>query len=83
MHIPNNLPSLPARTLHRESVLRFQTPSATMRSPTKLKRVPNLVSRAALQSFVCLAMEPEDAKITGATRSLSRRLLALNMPQMN
>jgi hypothetical protein len=28
----------------------------------------------------CLPEEPDDAKLTGGTRSLSRRLLALNIP---
>ena len=32
--------------------------------------------------FMRLPGEPEDAKITGVTRSLTRRLLALNMPKV-
>ena len=30
--------------------------------------------------FAPLPQEPEDARLTGATRSLNRRLLALNLP---
>jgi hypothetical protein len=30
--------------------------------------------------FAPLPQEPEDARLTGATRSLNRRLLALNVP---
>ena len=33
-------------------------------------------------AFIALPMESEDAKITGATRSLQRRLLALNLPKV-
>ena len=32
--------------------------------------------------FARLPEEPEDAKITGVTRSLARRLLALNLPKV-
>ena len=32
--------------------------------------------------FARLPEEPEDAKLTGLTRSLTRRLLGLNMPKM-
>ena len=35
--------------------------------------------RTPSTSFISLPNEPEDAKITGATRSLDRRLLALNL----
>lgn len=34
----------------------------------------------AESSFAPLPQEPEDARLTGATRSLNRRLLALNLP---
>ena len=33
--------------------------------------------------FAPMPQEPEDAKITGGTRSLDRRLLALNLPSVN
>jgi hypothetical protein len=32
-------------------------------------------------TFLAMPAEPDDARITGATRSLSRRLLALNVRQ--
>jgi hypothetical protein len=35
--------------------------------------------RTPSTAFLALPREPEDAKITGATRSLDRRLLALNL----
>jgi hypothetical protein len=34
----------------------------------------------AKSRFARLPQEPEDARITGMTRSLNRRLLALNVP---
>jgi len=34
----------------------------------------------ALRARDSLAQEPDDARLTGGTRSLSRRLLALNVP---
>lgn len=34
----------------------------------------------AKSGFARLPQEPEDARITGVTRSLNRRLLALNVP---
>jgi hypothetical protein len=36
---------------------------------------------ATRQFFSLLPHEPEDARLTGATRSLYRRLLALNLPK--
>jgi hypothetical protein len=35
--------------------------------------------RTPSTAFLALPNEPEDAKLTGATRSLNRRLLALNL----
>jgi hypothetical protein len=35
--------------------------------------------RTASTAFISLPKEPDDARITGATRSLDRRLLALNL----
>jgi hypothetical protein len=35
--------------------------------------------RTASTTFLALPNEPEDAKLTGATRSLDRRLLGLNL----
>jgi hypothetical protein len=46
-------------------------------------RQPQLKSRMAAPraaAFSALPKEPEDARITGGTRSLDRRLLALNLP---
>ena len=40
-------------------------------------------SMAAKSRFARLPQEPEDAKITGVTRSLTRRLLALNLPKVS
>ena len=40
-------------------------------------------SMAVKSRFARLPQEPEDAKITGTTRSLTRRLLALNLPKVN
>jgi len=44
--------------------------------------IPNGVAHSAALSrsrFARLPQEPEDARITGVTRSLQRRLLALNL----
>ncbi len=43
--------------------------------------VPAPLPRKPVSSFISMPAEPEDAHITGATRSLSRRLLALNIRQ--
>ena len=44
---------------------------------------PRVVSVPMPKSrFMRLPDEPEDAKITGVTRSLTRRLLALNLPKV-
>jgi hypothetical protein len=41
---------------------------------------PNRKTRAVQQHPALFPHEPEDARLTGATRSLYRRLLALNLP---
>lgn len=55
-----------------------RTPAMTLRrSGYSTVRLP----RKPVASVVDAAIEPEDAHLTGATRSLTRRLLALNMRQ--
>jgi hypothetical protein len=45
-----------------------------------LVTVPNRKPRAVQKYPALFPHEPEDARLTGATRSLYRRLLALNLP---
>jgi hypothetical protein len=67
---------------------RLQTPSpATLvelgkpvASVTHLPQFPNHQPSPRASLFM-LPKEPEDARITGGTRSLDRRLLALNLSQ--
>ena len=49
------------------------------RSPLVASPEAHAVSLAKSR-FARLPQEPEDARITGVTRSLTRRLLALNVP---
>ncbi len=44
-------------------------------SPKPPRRVATLAAR-----LLALPVEPEDAKLTGSTRSLHRRLVGLNLP---
>jgi len=44
---------------------------------------PNSSGTFSLASRQSLPEEPDDAKLTGGTRSLSRRLLALNIPGLS
>ncbi len=79
MHTPTNLPSSTSRGNYRETPLsRLQATGLFQRS-LRHKQPATAAVRPLLSSFICLSAEPEDAKITGATRSLSRRLLALNI----
>lgn len=48
-------------------------------SVTSLPLVSNPRSNSSSATLFALAKEPEDAAITGGTRSLERRLLALNL----
>ena len=58
-------------------------------SVTSLSQIPSLSHQPRRSTFqpsvprvsalLALAREPEDARITGGTRSLDRRLLALNL----
>ncbi len=82
MPTPSNLPSSSIReTLREGAASRFQSVGLLVRSHRITLPLPPPAFRSVPQSFLCLTVEPEDAKITGATRSLSRRLLALNMHQ--
>ena len=79
MHASNDVLLSVSRGSRQESLpTRTQSPLALSRSIGQLARSPSLVARS-VASFVCLSVEPEDAKMTGGTRSLSRRLLALNI----
>jgi hypothetical protein len=73
-HIPASLRS--------SSSSRRANPGNTTSEDSRDSR-PYLVAgrkgRTASTAFLTLPKEPEDAKITGATRSLDRRLLALNL----
>lgn len=53
------------------------TPQSRPYLITGQKRKP---ASAAQQSFFLFPHESEDARLTGSTRSLYRRLLALNLP---
>jgi hypothetical protein len=48
-------------------------------SATYLRPIPIRQPTTRKASLFTLPMEPEDAQITGGTRSLDRRLLALNL----
>ena len=53
-----------------------ETPVAPV---VRLRTVPTKLPSVRVASLFALAKEPEDARITGGTRSLDRRLLALNL----
>ena len=58
-------------------------PSSFARNLTTRAQRGLAASKAAVISksrFAPMPQEPEDARITGGTRSLDRRLLALNLP---
>ena len=50
-----------------------------MIKPYLVTRTSRLAGVLGVRQFVKLPCEEEDAKITGTTRSLDRRLLALNV----
>jgi len=83
MLVRNNLPSLTPRAIVRETSFTagFLSHSASLPALRKPRYSPAPVPRKPVSAIVSLPAEPEDAYITGATRSLSRRLLALNMRQ--
>jgi hypothetical protein len=66
---PSVLPSLAGHGLR-----------VTLGAPVRPANNRQPSSRAAV--LAALAKEPEDARLTGGTRSLDRRLLALNLPGM-
>ena len=65
--LPSGRPSTPANLEASESS-RAAEPSSDLQSNQFPRDLPQ---------------EPDDARITGGTRSLSRRLLALNIPAFN
>ncbi len=84
MPVLNNLPAseLISGAVQRTSYLSrgSGTPASRLAARAPVPTPPPL-GRPVSARFVCMNVEPEDAKLTGATRSLSRRLLALNMRQ--
>ena len=63
---PSNLPALAGNGLR-----------VTLGMPSRPKSVR--AQAPAVDALFALAKEPEDARLTGGTRSLDRRLLALNL----
>jgi len=67
------------------SFTRFQSPAPNTRSNMLVTSVPMRRQPVAkpqgspIHSLFSLPKEPEDARLTGGTRSLDRRLLALNV----
>ena len=67
------------------SFTRFQTSAPSTRSNLLVSPIPSRRQTAvstqepATHSLFSLPSEPEDARLTGGTRSLDRRLLALNV----
>ena len=66
------------------SYTRVQTPTPNTRSSMLVssvpaRRQPLARSTGPAHSLFSLPKEPEDARLTGGTRSLDRRLLALNV----
>jgi hypothetical protein len=83
MPFPSNLPSLTPRTTVGESQYSsaFSRANILVSVERRFRYISTPVPRKPASSIVCLPTEPEDAHITGATRSLTRRLLALNIRQ--
>ncbi len=78
MPYPSNLPALTPRTPSTTNQF------STVRVPQTAERRPRFVAvtmRKTVTSVTALPVEPEDAHLTGATRSLTRRLLALSIRQ--
>ena len=63
-------PSLRGNRVQPTLVAALETPG---------RRFPNLQSSPRSGNLFMLPKEPEDARLTGGTRSLERRLLALNL----
>ena len=74
------IPSLMARLKPPSPPLRVE-PSKPITSVTYLRATPMRGPAPRKASIFTLPKEPEDARITGGTRSLDRRLLALNFPE--
>ncbi len=74
--IPSNIArlhaSLPGLRIQPEAAVTPVTPRLQFPTPPPSLRTANLFS---------LPKEPEDARLTGGTRSLERRLMALNLTQ--
>lgn len=72
--IPRNYPRLqtsqPSDRIH---------PGVLVTTVTRRRPVPTLQPAPRAASLFTLPNEPEDAGLTGGTRSLDRRLLALNL----
>lgn len=88
MQGPSNLPSLAARSTTNVRSTPSDVPfgkmvsiGATAEKWSSRKYPPVAVPRRMPATFLAMPAEPDDARITGATRSLSRRLLALNVRQ--
>jgi hypothetical protein len=67
--------SLPPAKRMPASLFSPLVPSTDLRRPQSRMAVPHAAA------FSALPKEPEDARITGGTRSLERRLLALNLTE--
>jgi len=83
MPVPNNLPSLTPRSTSKEIALKTGILNSTIPGvdTRRYRYAPVPAPRKPVSAVVKMATEPDDAHITGATRSLSRRLLALNVRQ--
>jgi hypothetical protein len=68
-------------TRFHSAMLAGIVPASSQRvtSVTKLRAVPSRRPAPRPTSLLALPQEPEDARLTGGTRSLQRRLLALNL----
>lgn len=79
----NAVPSSLRRPVESEWMHAARSQGAPAQANWKRERTPGMAPRAlsVLKSrFARLPQEPEDARLTGVTRSLGRRLLALNLP---
>jgi hypothetical protein len=76
------LPKIPPSTVRLGSSMPPATSGTRFPEPRPYL-IPSAVKRSGLQEKHTLPLFPhesEDARLTGATRSLFRRLLALNLP---
>src|ERR1700761_9213213 len=77
------LPKIPPSTVRPGSSMPPATSGTRFPEPRPYL-IPSVVKRSGLQEKRHLPLFPhesEDARLTGATRSLFRRLLALNLPR--